>query len=234
MQPVASKRESTLSHLVTSILYTIVTVILLGLIYPVVMTGLGMLIFPNQANGSFVNSNGKVVGSAIIGQLWTKPQYFQGRPSAAGKNGYDPTNTGGTNLGPTSKKLIDATKATIAALKKANPDAVGEPPMDLVTSSASGIDPDISPEAAAWQIPRVAKARHMTEAAVETIVDAHIAGRTFGILGEPRVNVLALNRALGAGALLRRNLLVYGLGGVIVPFIGIKLIDMLLVLCGLA
>jgi K+-transporting ATPase ATPase C chain len=193
-----SKRESTLSHLLTSVLYTIVTVIALGLIYPLVIWAIGALIFPHQANGSFVESNGKVVGSEIIGQLWTKPQYFQGRPSAAGKNGYDPTSTGGTNLAPTSKKLIDATKATIASLKKANPDAVGEPPMDLVTSSASGIDPDISPEAAAWQIPRVAKARSMTVEAVKAIVDAHVAGRTFGILGEPHVNVLDLNRALDA------------------------------------
>jgi K+-transporting ATPase ATPase C chain len=199
MQPVTpTKRESTVSHLITSVIYTIVTVILLGLIYPVVMTGLGMLIFPHQANGSFVTVNGKVVGSEIIGQLWTKPQYFQGRPSAAGKNGYDPTNTGGTNYGATSKKLMDATKATIAALKKANPDAAGEPPMDLVTSSGSGIDPDISPEAARWQIPRVAKARNMSPDAVKAIVDAHVVGRTFGILGEPRVNVLALNQALDA------------------------------------
>jgi K+-transporting ATPase ATPase C chain len=197
MEPVTTKGGSTLSHLVTSILYTIVTVIVLGLIYPLVMTGLGMLIFPHQANGSFVESNGKVVGSEIIGQLWTKPQYFQGRPSAAGK-GYDPTQTGGTNLGPTSKKLIDATKATIAALKKANPDAVGEPPIDLVTSSGSGIDPDISPEAAAWEVPRVAKARHMTVAAVQAIVDAHVTPRQFGILGEPHVNVLNLNLALDA------------------------------------
>ncbi|MGA2394768.1 MAG: potassium-transporting ATPase subunit KdpC [Candidatus Lustribacter sp.] len=197
MQPVTpTKSDSTVSHLLTSVVYTIVTVILLGLIYPVVMTGLGMLIFPHQANGSLVTVNGKVVGSEIIGQLWTKPQYFQGRPSAAGKNGYDPTSTGGTNLAPTSKKLMDATKATIAALKKANPDAVGEPPMDLVTSSASGIDPDISPEGAAWQIPRVAKARHMTVDAVKAILDAHTAGRMLGILGEPHVNVLELNLAL--------------------------------------
>jgi K+-transporting ATPase ATPase C chain len=192
------KGENTLSHLVTAILYTIVTVIALGLIYPLVMIGLGQVFFPHQANGSLVEVNGKVIGSEIIGQLWTKPQYFQGRPSAAGKNGYDPTATGGTNYGPTNKKLIDSTKATIAALKKANPDAVGEPPMDLVTSSGSGIDPDISPEAAAWQIPRVAKARNMTAAAVKAIVDANITGRQFGILGEPRVNVLALNRALDA------------------------------------
>lgn len=199
MQPATpTKRDGTISHVLTSVLYTIVTVILLGLVYPVVMTGLGMLIFPHQANGSLVTVNGKVVGSEIIGQLWTKPQYFQGRPSAAGKNGYDPTNTGGTNFGATSKKLMDATKATITSLKKANPDAVGEPPIDLVTSSASGIDPDISPAAAAWQIPRVAKARHMTEAAVKAIVDAHTAGRILGILGEPHVNVLELNLALDA------------------------------------
>jgi K+-transporting ATPase ATPase C chain len=195
--PTVSKGENTLSHLITSILYTIVTVVALGLIYPLAITGIGMLVFPHQANGSFVESNGKVVGSEIIGQLWTKPENFQGRPSAAGK-GYDPTSTGGTDLAPTSKKLIDATKATIAALKKANPNAVGEPPIDLVTSSGSGIDPDISPAAAAWQIPRVAAARHMTPEAVKAIVDAHVLGRTLGILGEPRLNVLDLNRALAA------------------------------------
>ena len=196
--PDTAKRENTLSHLVTSIIYTIVTVVVLGLIYPLVIAGLGGLFFSHQANGSFVESNGKTIGSSIIGQLWTKPEDFQGRPSAAGKNGYDPTSTGGTNLGPTSKKLIDATKATIVALKKANPQAVGEPPMDLVTSSGSGIDPDISPEGAYWQVPRVAAARHLTTAAVKAIVDAHITGRTFGILGEPRVNVLELNLALDA------------------------------------
>jgi K+-transporting ATPase ATPase C chain len=195
--PTVSKGENTLSHLITSILYTIVTVVALGLIYPLAITGIGMLVFPHQANGSFVESNGKVVGSEIIGQLWTKRENFQGRPSAAGK-GYDPTSTGGTDLAPTSKKLIDATKATIAALKKANPNAVGEPPIDLVTSSGSGIDPDISPAAAAWQIPRVAAARHMTPEAVKAIVDAHVLGRTLGILGEPRLNVLDLNRALAA------------------------------------
>jgi K+-transporting ATPase ATPase C chain len=196
-QPGPSKGESTLSHLLTSVLYTIVTVVALGLVYPLVMTGIGMLVFPHQAGGSLIEANGKVVGSEIIGQLWTKPQYFQGRPSAAGK-GYDPTSTGGTNLAPTSKKLMDATKATIAALKNANPLATSEPPIDLVTSSGSGIDPDISPAAARWQVPRIAAARHMTPAAVTAIVDSAVQGRTFGILGEPRVNVLALNRALDA------------------------------------
>jgi K+-transporting ATPase ATPase C chain len=190
--------ESTLSHVVTSILYTIVTVIALGVVYPLVVTLVGTLIFPHQANGSLVEKNGAVVGSSLIGQLWSKPQYFQGRPSAAGKNGYDPTSTGGTNLAPTSKKLMDATKATIASLEKANPHADGPPPMDLITSSGSGIDPDISPEGAYWQIPRVAEARGMSRDAVKAIVDAHVKGRTIGILGEPRVNVLELNLALDA------------------------------------
>jgi K+-transporting ATPase ATPase C chain len=184
-------------HLGTSLRVTILSVVMLGLVYPLVMTGLAQLIFPRQANGSLVTVNGKVVGSAIIGQLWTKPQYFHGRPSAAGK-GYDPTATGGTNLGPTSKKLIDSTKATIAALKKENPDADGPPPMDLVTSSGSGIDPDISPEAAYWEAPRVAKARHLTLMAVDVLVARHVQGRSFGFLGEPRVNVLQLNLALDA------------------------------------
>jgi potassium-transporting ATPase KdpC subunit len=182
-------------HLGTSLRVTIVSIILLGLIYPFVMTGIAQALFPHQANGSLVTVNGRLVGSSIIGQLWTKPQYFHGRPSAAGK-GYDPTSTGGTNLGPTSKKLIAATKATIAALEKENPDAVGAPPMDLVTSSGSGIDPDITPEGAYWQAPRVAKARHMTLAAVNALVAQHVQGRTFGFLGEPRVNVLELNLAL--------------------------------------
>jgi K+-transporting ATPase ATPase C chain len=181
-----------IKHLNTSLRMTIVSVILLGLIYPLVMTGIAQAIFPRQANGSLISIDGKLVGSSIIGQLWTKPQYFHGRPSAAGK-GYDPTATGGTNFGPTSKKLIDATKATIAALKKQNPDASGPPPMDLVTSSGSGIDPDITPEAAYWEAPRVAKARGMSLAAVNALVAQHVRGRTFGFLGEPHVNVLELN-----------------------------------------
>jgi potassium-transporting ATPase KdpC subunit len=184
-----------IKHLGVALRVTIVSIVLLGLIYPLVMTGLAQAIFPRQANGSLVTVNGKVVGSAIIGQLWTKPQYFHGRPSAAGK-GYDPTATGGTNFGPTSKKLIASTKTTIAQLEKENPDASGPPPMDLVTSSGSGIDPDISPEAAYWEAPRVAKARHMSIAAVNAVVAEHVEGRTFGFLGEPRVNVLELNLAL--------------------------------------
>jgi potassium-transporting ATPase KdpC subunit len=184
-----------IKHLGTAVRVTIVSIVLLGIVYPLAMTGIAQALFPRQANGSLVTMNGKVVGSAIIGQLWTKPQYFHGRPSAAGK-GYDPTQTGGTNYGPTSKKLIASTKATIAQLKKENPDASGPPPIDLVTSSGSGIDPDISPEAAYWEAPRVAKARGMPVATVDALVERHIEGRTFGFLGEPRVNVLELNLAL--------------------------------------
>jgi K+-transporting ATPase ATPase C chain len=184
-------------YLVTSIRFTIITVVLFGLLYPLAMTGLAQTLFNKQANGSLITVNGAVVGSSLIGQLWTKPQYFQGRPSAAGK-GYDPTSTGGTNLGPSSKKLIDSTAATIAQLRKQNPDASGPPPMDLVTSSASGIDPDISPEAAYWEAPRVAAARHLPLSSVNAIIAAHVQGRTFGFLGEPRVNVLELNLAMDA------------------------------------
>jgi K+-transporting ATPase ATPase C chain len=195
MANVQKIKDNTLKHLGTSVIYTVVTVVAFGLIYPLVMTGIAQLIFPYQANGSIVYVNGKPVGSAIIGQLWTKQQYFHGRPSAAGK-GYDPTNTGATNLGPTSKKLIDSTKATIAALKKDNPDATVPVPMDLVTSSGSGIDPDISPEGAYYQAPRVAKARSLPLGKVNALIARTITPRTFGILGEPRVNVLQLNLAL--------------------------------------
>jgi K+-transporting ATPase ATPase C chain len=188
-------RDSSIRHLGTSVRFTIATVLIFGIGYPVVMWLFSAALFPAQAGGSLVTANGKIIGSAIVGQAFGKPQYFHPRPSAAGK-GYDPTQTGGTNLGPTSKKLIDATKATIAAVQKENPDATGPVPMDLVTSSASGIDPDISPEAARYQAARVAKARGMSVAAVGALITAHERGRDFGILGEPRVNVLELNRAL--------------------------------------
>lgn len=190
-------RDNTLRHLVTSVLYTVVTVIGLGLIYPLAIWGLSTLLFHHQAAGSLIEVNGTVVGSELVGQAFSKPKYFHGRPSAAGK-GYDPTSTGGTNLGPTSKKLVDATKSTLAALKKENPDAAGPVPMDLVTSSASGIDPDVSPAGAYYQAARVAKARGLSLDAVRTQIGAHVTPRQFGILGEPRVNVLDLNRALDA------------------------------------
>jgi K+-transporting ATPase ATPase C chain len=190
--------EGTLRHVLTSVLYTVVTVVALGLIYPLLVWGLGAVLFHHQAGGSLiVDKSGMVIGSELVGQNWSKPQYVHGRPSAAGK-GYDPTSTGGTNLGPTSKKLIDSMKNAIAALRKANPAATGPIPMDLVTSSASGIDPDVSPESAYYQVPRIAKARGMTPAAVRALVTAHVVQRQFGVLGEPRVNVLELNRALDA------------------------------------
>ncbi len=193
---VPSTTDSTLRHLVTAATVTIVTVIAFGIVYPLAMTGISQLVFPDQANGSLVKIDGKIVGSNIIGQLWTKPQYFQGRPSAAGKNGYDPTATGGTNLGPTSKKLIDATRDAMKALKKSNPTATLPIPMDLVTSSGSGIDPDISPEAAYYQAPRVAKARRLSVDTVNAIIATAVHGRAGGFLGEPHVNVLELNLAL--------------------------------------
>ena len=188
-------KDNTLRHIGVSMPYTIASVIALGLVYPFVMTAIAQLIFPAQAGGSMRYSSGQIVGSSIIGQLWTKPEYFHGRPSAAGK-GYDPTSTGGTNLGPTSKKLIDATKATLVELRKENPDANVPVPMDLVTSSASGIDPDISLQGAIYQAPRIAKARHLQVRAVVALIDKHVSGRTFGVLGDPRVNVLELNLAL--------------------------------------
>ncbi len=190
-------RGGLLRHLVTSLLYTVVTAIALGLVYPLAIWGLAALLFHHQAYGSLIESNGTVVGSELVGQVFGKPRYFHGRPSAAGK-GYDPTQTGGTNLGPTSKKLIDATKSAIAALKNENPDATGPVPMDLATSSGSGIDPDISPEGAYYQAPRVAKARGIPLGAVRDQIAAHVTPRQLGILGEPRVNVLELNRALDA------------------------------------
>ena len=191
-----AEKENTLSHIVPALAFTVITVIALGLIYPAIIYLIGIVAFPHQAFGSLITSNGKVIGSTLIGQTFTKPQYFHGRPSAAGKNGNDPTQTGGTNLAPTSKKLIDAVAAAVKDLKKENPDAAGPIPPDLVTSSASGIDPDISPEGAYYQIPRVAKARGVSQEALRAIVDAHVQGRTLGILGEPHVNVLELNLAL--------------------------------------
>jgi K+-transporting ATPase ATPase C chain len=184
-----------LTYASTALRVTICSIVLLGLLYPIAMTGIAQALFPSQANGSFVVHDGRVVGSSSIGQRWTSPRYFHGRPSAAG-NGYDPTQTGGTNLGPSSKKLLDATRATIEALRKENPDVPGTPPIDLVTASGSGIDPDISPAAAFYQVPRIARVRGLSISAVDALVRSHIEGRTFGVLGEPRVNVLALNLAL--------------------------------------
>jgi K+-transporting ATPase ATPase C chain len=175
---------------------TAVTLLLTGLLYPLAMTGLGQLLFPSAARGSLVrDSAGHVVGSALIGQSFSKPWYFQGRPSAAG-NGYDPLASGGSNLGPSSAKLHDRAKLEAARLMQENPQAPGPVPVELVTTSASGLDPHLSPQAAAWQIPRVAQARGVDPARVRQMLNDHSEGRDLGFLGEPRVNVLLLNLAL--------------------------------------
>ena len=180
-------------NLLIAVLMTIATTILLGLVYPLAMTAIAQAIFPDKANGQLVMREGRVIGSRIIGESFSSPGYFHGRPSAAGA-GYDAANSAGTNLGPTSRNLVDAVKTAVAAAQKENPSA--PVPIDLVTSSASGLDPHLSPAAALFQAPRVAAARHASEADVRRLVGAHIEPRQFGFLGEPRVNVLELNLAL--------------------------------------
>ena len=176
---------------------TVVTIVLTGLIYPYVMTGLAQVLFPWRANGSLVTDDkGQVVGSELIAQSFSNPAYLQPRPSAAGQNGYDPTSSGGSNLGTTSKKLQDRVKQDLDRLKKENPDAGGAVPVELVTASGSGLDPHLSPQGALWQVPRIANARGIAPERVRSVVEANVEGRTFGILGEPRVNVLLVNLAL--------------------------------------
>jgi K+-transporting ATPase ATPase C chain len=181
-----------MKNLMTAVLMTIVTTILLGLIYPLAVTGIAQLAFPDKANGQLIRrADGTIIGSRIIGQPFGGPGYFHSRPSAAGTAGYDAGNSSGSNLGPTSQKLIDRVKSDVERLQAENP---GKPvPIDLVTTSGSGLDPHISPDAADFQIPRVARERGTSEAELRQIVDAHTEGRTLGFLGEPRINVLELN-----------------------------------------
>jgi K+-transporting ATPase ATPase C chain len=183
-------------NLVTAVLMTIATTLLLGIIYPLVVTGLARVIFPYKANGQLIQRGGKTVGSRIIGQPFTGPGYFHSRPSAAGTNGYDAANSGGTNLGPTNKALIERVKQTADALQTENP---GKPvPVDLVTTSASGLDPEITPAGAEFQVSRVARERGISEEQLRRLVAKRTAGRQWQFLGEPRVNVLELNVDLDA------------------------------------
>jgi K+-transporting ATPase ATPase C chain len=182
-------------NLTIAVLMTIVTTVLLGVVYPLVMTAVAQVLFRDKANGQLISRDGKVIGSRIIGQPFTGPGYFHSRPSAAG-DGYDAANSGGTNFGPTNQKLLDRVKQDVAALQAENP---GQPvPVDLVTTSASGLDPDITPAAAYFQVPRVARERGINEEELRQLVDDHIKQRQLGILGEPRVNVLQLNLDLDA------------------------------------
>jgi len=181
-----------MKNLITAVLMTVVTTVLLGLIYPLVVTGLAQVIFPQQANGSLIKSaDGTVIGSSLIGQPFSSPGYFRSRPSAAGANGYDAGASSGSNLGPTNQKLVARVQADVEKLQTENPGKLV--PIDLVTTSGSGLDPHISPAAAEFQVPRVARERGVSEDQVRQVMTAHTRGRQFGFLGEPTVNVLELN-----------------------------------------
>jgi potassium-transporting ATPase KdpC subunit len=193
----AEREEGWMRELGPALRVALVTLVLTGLAYPLLMTGLAQVLFPRAAGGSLAtDGTGRVVGSELLAQGFTGPAYFHPRPSAAGEKGYDPLASGGSNLGPTSKKLRDQAAAGLEALLRENPEASGPPPVELVTASGSGLDPHLSPAGALWQVPRVARARGVSVERVRALVEELTEGRDLGVLGEPRVNVLALDLAL--------------------------------------
>jgi K+-transporting ATPase ATPase C chain len=177
-------------NLITAVLYTVITTVIFGLVYPFVVTGIAQVLFKDKANGQLLQQNGQLVGSRIIGQPFTAPGYFHSRPSMAG-NGYDAANSSGSNYAPTNKKLIDRVAGDVTALQLDHPNT--DVPIDLVTASGSGLDPDITPAAAEFQVARIAQQRHLAESAVRQLIAKHTQRRQLGFLGEPRVNVLELN-----------------------------------------
>lgn len=184
-------------HLLPALRATVVTLVLTGIAYPLLVTGLAQVLFPRRASGSLVRDvSGRTIGSELLGQGFQSPAYFQSRPSAAGVKGWNPMASGGSNLGPNSRKLRDQAAAAADRLRKDNPEAPDPVPVELVTASGSGLDPHLSPAAALWQVPRVARARGVADARVRSLVEESVEGRDLAILGEPRVNVLLLNLAL--------------------------------------
>jgi K+-transporting ATPase ATPase C chain len=193
-----------MKQLIIAIKATLLLTVVTGLLYPLAVTGLAQVLFPHQANGSLRVVNGKTIGSELIGQRFTKPEYFHGRPSAAGNDGYDGLSSGGSNLGPTNQHLADRVRDDIKKFRAENPTYTGPIPADLVTTSASGLDPHISPASAGVQVARVAAARGVSADAVRQLVAAHTEGRQYGLLGEPRLNVFELNLALDQSAVARK------------------------------
>jgi K+-transporting ATPase ATPase C chain len=191
-----------MKQLIIALKLTLVLTLLSGVAYPLLVTGLSKVLFPHQASGSLIQANGKTIGSELIGQRFTRPEYFHGRPSAAGNDGYDAVASGGgaSNYGATNQKLVDRVQGDLKTFRAENPTFTGPVPSDLVTTSGSGLDPHLSPASAEAQVGRVAAARHLSIDAVRQIVAANTEGRQFGILGEPRVNVLTLNLALDRSA----------------------------------